>query len=234
MNYKTRAISLTYIKHGGSSIISKIFTEEKGLQTFIVKGIRSKNSKKKLSYFEPLKLLNLDASFVKKKSFQNIVDITIAKNFDSAKVKTYKNLLAFFLAELNAKILQEEEQNTALFGFIWNATIKLYSSKKPHPNFPIKYLLNLSKFLGFYPSLTEINKPFFNLESGSFSTENTKETSLDQQNSNYLRDLLKNTMPAIPKKNKSKLLKKIMQYYKLHHYNLDNIKSHLVVETLSS
>ena len=46
MKYKSRAISLTYIKHGGSSIISKIFTEEKGLQTFFIKGARSKNSKK--------------------------------------------------------------------------------------------------------------------------------------------------------------------------------------------
>ena len=51
MKYKSRAISLTYIKHGNTSIISKIFTEEKGLQTFIIKGVRSKNSKKKyLSY----------------------------------------------------------------------------------------------------------------------------------------------------------------------------------------
>ena len=63
MKYKSRAISLTYIKHGNTSIISKIFTEEKGLQTFIIKGVRSKNSKKKLSHFEPLKLLNLDGVF---------------------------------------------------------------------------------------------------------------------------------------------------------------------------
>ena len=38
MKYKSQAISLTYIKNGDSSIISKILTKEKGLQAFIVKG----------------------------------------------------------------------------------------------------------------------------------------------------------------------------------------------------
>lgn len=69
MKYKSAAISLTYIKNGESSIISKILTKEMGLQTFFVKGVRSKNSKKKLSLFEPLKLLHIDASFDKKNPF---------------------------------------------------------------------------------------------------------------------------------------------------------------------
>ena len=47
MKYKSRAIALSYLKQGESSIISKIFTEEKGLQSFIIKGVRSKKSKKK-------------------------------------------------------------------------------------------------------------------------------------------------------------------------------------------
>ena len=48
MKYKSRAITLTYIKQGESSIISKIFTEKHGLQSFIIKGVRSKRAKKKL------------------------------------------------------------------------------------------------------------------------------------------------------------------------------------------
>ena len=54
MKYKSRAITLTYIKQGESSIISKIFTEKHGLQSFIIKGVRSKKAKKKLGLFQPL------------------------------------------------------------------------------------------------------------------------------------------------------------------------------------
>ena len=51
MDFKTKAIALTYIKHGETSIISKILTEKKGIQSFIIKNIRSKKSKKKLNCF---------------------------------------------------------------------------------------------------------------------------------------------------------------------------------------
>jgi DNA repair protein RecO (recombination protein O) len=233
MKYKSRAISLTYIKQGDSSIISKILTEEKGLQTFIIKAVRTKNSKKKLSYFEPLKLLNIDANFNAKKSLQYLGDTTIAANFNSTANKMYKSFIGFFIAEISSKVLQENEQNTMLFNFIWETASKLYISEKTDPNFALKYLLNLSKFLGFYPSINEINKPFFNLENGDFSNKiHITKICLNQEKSSYLKALLNNEEVIIPKEEKSELLKELIHYYKLHHYNLDGITSHLVIETL--
>ena len=233
MKYKSRAISLTYIKQGDNSIISRILTEEKGLQTFIIKGVRSKNSKKKLNYFEPLKLLNIDANFNAKQSLQYLGDITIATNFDRTGKKIHESLIGFFIAEVSSKVLQENEQNTMLFNFIWESSSKLYNSEKIDPNFTLKYLLNLSQFLGFYPSINEINKPFFNLESGVFSNKiHIPKICLNQEKSNYLKALLNNEEVIIPKEEKSELLKNLIHYYKLHHYNLDSITSHLVIETL--
>ena len=232
MKYKSRAISLTYIKQGESSIISKMLTEEKGLQTFIIKAVRSKKSKKKLSYFEPLKLLNIDANFNAKQSFQYLSDITTAGNFNTKTNKMHKSFIAFFISEVSSKVLQENEQNTMLFNFIWETASKLYSSEKIDANFALKYLLNLSKFLGFYPS-SEINKPFFELESGEFSdNKNTLKACLSKEKSIYIKALLDKEEIRIPKKEKSELLKELLHYYKIHHYNLDGITSHLVIETL--
>ena len=47
MKYESKAIVLNYIKHGETSIITKVFTREFGVQSFIVKGVRSKKSRKK-------------------------------------------------------------------------------------------------------------------------------------------------------------------------------------------
>ncbi|MEC7864219.1 MAG: recombination protein O N-terminal domain-containing protein [Bacteroidota bacterium] len=233
MKYKSRAIPLTYIKQGDSSIISKIFTEEKGLQTFIVKGVRSKNSKKRLSYFEPLKLLNINANFNAKKSLQHLGDVAISVNFEVKTNKMHKNFIGFFIAEVSSKVLQENEQSPVLFNFIWNTTSELYGSKKVDPNFAIKYLLNLSGFLGFYPSTAKINKPFFNLESGEFSNKQSAlKMCLDKEKSNYLKTLLNNEEALIPQEKKSELLKELLLFYRLHHYNLDSITSHLVIKTL--
>ena len=42
---KTRGIVLNYIKYGDTSIICKIYTEQFGLQSYIINGIRKSKSK---------------------------------------------------------------------------------------------------------------------------------------------------------------------------------------------
>ena len=60
MKTRSRGVGIKYYKHGESSIIAKMLTEEYGMLSFIAKGVRSKNSKKKISHFEPLKLVSID------------------------------------------------------------------------------------------------------------------------------------------------------------------------------
>ena len=146
-----------------------------------------------------------------------------------------RNFISFFIGEVSSKVLQENEQNTILFNFIWDTTKTLYNIEKSNLNFALKYLLNLSKFLGFYPSSAEINNPFFNLESGKFCNKKPlSEMCLNKEKSHYLKALLNKQKIIIPQEKKSELLKALLLYYKLHHYNLDNITSHLVIETLRS
>ena len=233
MKYTSKAISLTYIRQGDSSIVSKVFTKEKGLQTFFVKSVRSKNSKRKLAYFEPLKLLNVEAVFNAKKSLQYLSEISIAKHFDRTPNRIYKNFIGFFIAEVSARVLQENEQNNSLFEFLWGVATSLYAYEKTDSNFSLKYLLALTKMLGFYPSSDEIQKPFFNLETGEFSNNQTaSQNMLNAEKSTYLKALISNKKTNIPKNKKSELLKDIMCYYKLHHYNLDGVKSHLTIKRL--
>ena len=51
MKTRSRGVGIKYYKHGESSIIAKILTEEYGMLSFIAKGVRSKNSKKKNKSF---------------------------------------------------------------------------------------------------------------------------------------------------------------------------------------
>ena len=233
MKYKSPAITLTYIKHGESSIICKILTLEKGLQTFIVKGVRSKKPKIKLSFFEPLRLLNIDGNFNAKKSLQYLVDVSIAAKFETTKKNIYNSFISAFIAEITSKILQENEKNDALFSYIWKSAVKLNAAEKADLNFAIKYLIDLCKPLGISPSTSEIKNPFFELESGTFIQNITaSKTYLNNKKSEYLKALLNDEKILIPQKEKSELLKDLLYYYKLHHYNLDSVKSHLIFENL--
>ena len=233
MKYKSRAITLTYIKHGESSIISKIFTEKHGLQSFIIKGVRSKRAKKKLGLFQPLQLVDINATLIPKKGLQYLAEITIIETISNDKINMNKNFLAIFIAEISSKVLQENEQNLGLFKFVWEIKQKLYNANTIDENFALLFMLNLSKYLGFFPSTENINAPFFNLETGEFSGKSfNMNIYLTEEKTTVLKHLLLGKKINIPQELKSELLKDIIQYFRLHHYNLSNITSHLIIESL--
>ena len=233
MKYKSRAITLTYIKQGESSIISKIFTEKHGLQSFIIKGVRYKRAKKKLGLFQPLQLVDINATLIPKKGLQYLAEITIIETISSDKINMNKNFLAIFIAEISSKVLQENEQNSGLFKFVWEIKQKLYNANTIDENFALLFMLNLSKYLGFFPSTENINAPFFNLETGEFSGKVFNlNIYLTEEKTTILKHLLLGKKINIPQELKSELLKDIMHYFILHHYNLSNITSHLIIESL--
>ena len=233
MKYKSRAITLTYIKQGESSIISKIFTEKHGLQSFIIKGVRSKRAKKKLGLFQPLQLVDINATLIPKKGLQYLAEITIIETISTDKINMNKNFLAIFIAEISSKVLQENEQNSGLFKFVWEIKQKLYNANTIDENFALLFMLNLSKYLGFFPSTENINAPFFNLETGEFSNDSLNlNIYLDKEKSTILKSLIQGKEVKIKQKIKSELLKDIMQFFHLNHYNLQNITSHLIIESL--
>ena len=233
MKYKSRAIALSYLKQGESSIIAKIFTEEKGLQIFIVKGVRAKKSKKKLGLFQPLQLLSINATHLPKNSLQYISEISLEHTKISDGIDMKKNFLSIFVAEVTSKVLLETERDKALFKFIWELQIDLNSSEKINPNFPLIFLILLSEYLGFSPSKEEINGVYFNIELGGF-TNNKQQLNyyIEKDNSTYLRELLENKDINIPYQNRNQILLHLIQYYKLQNHELKNMTSHLIIESL--
>ena len=233
MKYKSRAIALSYLKQGESSIIAKIFTEEKGLQSFIVKGVRAKKAKKKLGLFQPLQLLNINATHITKNSLQYISEISIEHNQVSDGIDMKKNFISIFVAEVISKVLLETEKDKALFKFIWELKNNLSNYEEINPNFPLIFLIGLSEQLGFLPSKDQIDGDYFNLEFGEF-TNNQQQLNhfIKKDNSYYLRKLLENKDINIPYKNRNKILLHLIQYFKLQHHELKNMTSHLIIQSL--
>jgi len=233
MKYKSRAIALSYQKQGESSIIAKIFTEDKGLQTFIVKGVRSKKAKKKLSLFQPLQLININATHLSKNSLQYINEISLEHTEINTGIDMKKNFLSIFVAEVISKVLLETEKDKALFKFIWELKIKIIDSEKINTNFPLIFLIRLSEYLGFAPSQEKENGVYFNIELGEFTNnKKNKKYYVEKENSIYLRKLLENKDVSIPYQNRNQILLHLIQYYKLQHHELKHMKSHLIIESL--
>ncbi|MFA4853518.1 MAG: recombination protein O N-terminal domain-containing protein, partial [Bacteroidales bacterium] len=67
MFHKSRGIVLHSIKYSDSSLIVKIYTENFGLQSYILRSARNRKSKMKVGIFQPLALLNFVVSHNKKR-----------------------------------------------------------------------------------------------------------------------------------------------------------------------
>ncbi len=233
MFQKTEGIALHYYKYSESSVIAKIFTKEFGLQSFIINGVRQKKAKSKLGFLRPLTFLDLEIYKKSKTGIKRIKEISISKVLERIPSDINRGLLAVFIAEVLLKTLAEDEKEEPLFDYIETIVSELEKMGKIQNTFPLIFLINLSAYLGFYPSKENSELSFYDLQNGCFSekalTHNHFISGEDLQN---FKAILFQEKKNISQKNRKKILLILLDYYKLHHHELKNLKSHSVIEQL--
>ena len=128
---QSRAIVLNKINYSETSLILKIYTEQEGLLSFIVKGIRGKKGKLRMAQFQALNLLEIDYKQTGKSDLRFILDLKISEPFSDLLFDPIKRAVALFLAELIQNCIKEEEQNTELFFFFTS----IYTLARPKQRF---------------------------------------------------------------------------------------------------
>jgi DNA repair protein RecO (recombination protein O) len=229
---KTRGIFLHSVKYSETSIISSIYTENFGRQTFIVNGIRSKTSTVKASVFQPLYLLDLEVYFKPGREMHRIKNARLSFPYSSVPFDIRKSTQVLFLAEVLYKCLKEEEANPRLFEFLYFSLTMLDLADAGISNFHIWFLFKLTRFLGINPSgeNAEISN-FFDLESANFvSHEPLHNQFADKHLTALFARLFDSGLSSIESlgytQNDRKLvLEKLLEYYKIHFGNLGEIKS---------
>lgn len=150
MLQKTRGIVIHYIKYRESSIIVKIYTEELGLQTYIVNGVRSPRSKRNVALYQPLTLLNLVVYHRSdRQQIQRISEIKCAHPFSSIPFDFKKTSITMFITEVLSKTLKEEDANPHLFHFLFDSIKYLDLCEHQYEDFHLFFLIKLCRYLGF-------------------------------------------------------------------------------------
>jgi DNA repair protein RecO (recombination protein O) len=169
MLLKTKGIVIKQTKFSDSGVIVKIFTEERGIQSFFVRGLRGKRSKSKAAMYQPLTLLDLEISFSENKSLHNIKEVTVSHAYQTVTESMIKRTLIFFIDELLHKSLKEETQNKELFDWIYNSLVWLDLTDEAIVNFHLIFMMQLTMFLGFYPkNEPEETQMVFDMQEGRF------------------------------------------------------------------
>src|ERR1035437_8438600 len=169
MIYKTRGIVLRTADYSDTSLIAKIYTEQFGIQSYLIKGAKRKKASIKANLFQPLALLDLQVYKKEKKQLQTLKEVGAEIHFASIHNDPAKTSILFFLNEILLKCLQEEEENSELFSFLHETIQTLDSAEKNFSNLHLIFLIRFSRFLGFYPqgNYSDTNS-FFDLREGKF------------------------------------------------------------------
>jgi DNA repair protein RecO (recombination protein O) len=226
MQIKTRGIVFRTVKYGESSVIADIFTEEKGLHTFIAGGVRTSRSRMPYNLFQPMTVVDLVSYFQEgAKAMNRLKELRAADVFTTIPFDIRHGAVAMFMAEICRKVIQEAEENRDLFDFLRGYLLLLDSTPHPIANLHLHFLLHLSGYLGFQPHAESEDLPeeyFFDLQEGIFNTyEPLHAHHLPPRSSAQVMALLQIEAELchtiILQRNERKaLLNKLLQFYQLH------------------
>ena len=237
---KTRAIVLKAIRYGDNSLIVKLLTEQNGLQSFIVKGVFNKNAKIRAALFQPLTLLDIVGT-KSRGDLGYLKEAGVECSYHDIPVNINKNAIVLFICELLSKSIQEAETDIELFDFIHNALTHLDEMKDNYADFPLRFAIELSRFLGFSPNINGYKPGFiFDLADGTFHHDGTgstyfidailSEAFYNLCNSNIFNDL----QLCLTNNGRRHLLEAVINYYKLHVSGFNEMNSTEILKAVLS
>ena len=226
----TNAIVLSKLKYKDNDLIVKCYTQEFGVVSFLLRGVlKSKKGNKKIAYFQLLSQLELDVVYKNNSSLQSIREVKLNHRYTSLHSNILKSSIVMFLAEVLSSTLKEEEQNKNLFIYI-ETTLLWLDTHSEYSNFHLLFLLNLTKYLGFYPEELNSDYNFFNLNDGKFESKEQNRYYISGENLTLLKKLLGITFDTlstirINSKQRQSFLSMILLYFELHLGSFKNPKS---------
>ena len=239
MLVKTSGIVFRSVKYSETSIITDIFTEELGLRSYIISGVRSKKAKVSAGLLQVMSLVETVVYHREDKDLCRIKEIKAAYLFESIPFNIQKGAIGLFLLEIMQKTIKEREKNQPLFSFLFNTICYLDKTNDPIYNFHLAVMLKLSAYLGFFPSGTYTEQtPFFDMQEGTFTAvlplnNNYLEGELSRLLGLFLKSSIENAHEIkLTRQNRENLLTGLINYYRLHVEGLPEINAHKILKTV--
>lgn len=219
MVVKTKAIVISSLRYQEKSLIVKCFTESDGLKSYFIRdAFSSRKSAQKIAYFQPLNILEIEAIHKNKGSLEYFKEIKLAQPYYTITADIAKTTIAIFISEMLHHSIREEETNGKLYHFLETALLWLDSHDEV-ANFHLILLLEVTKFLGFYPEKPLNDNAYFEMTEGVFIPQETL-SCLTAQETQLLKRLMvlkfDNSGKTFHVTERQALLKILLDYYAFH------------------
>ena len=228
MQIKTKAIVISALKYQEKSLIVKCFTLSHGLKSYFVRDAFSgRKTSQKMAYFQPMSILEIEATHKNKGTLEHFKEIKIAAPFQSIHSDIFKSTIVLFLSEILHHSIHEEEKNETLFTFLETA-LHWLDNHDEITNFHLILMLEMTKYLGFYPDTSDSDMPFFEINEGIF-TPFAGANALSEHETQLFKKLLTLKLDSNQKVfhviERQLLLKILIDYYAYHLDGFERPKS---------
>ncbi len=216
----TPAIVLSIIKYNEVDAVIKVYTAQTGFTVFFIRGFfKGRKSRSLKAILQPGALVELIFNFKNKGRLEHLKDVrllyhyrTIYKDFDKLNIAT-------FLREVLLESLKNEQADIDLFQFIFDKFIAL-DQEKIHPDFHLVFLLQLTRYLGFFPDL-QTEGIYFDLQNAAFTMKIPLNPYLTEAETRLFRNFSGMIFATkkdikITQLDRKKLLDMLLKYYRYH------------------
>lgn len=237
----TRALVFHLSRYSDSSGIVKLYTEQAGLQSVIVKSLFSKSSRFKPAFFGHLSLLDIIIDQKPNRHLNYLREVSMNQVFHGITDSVSKSSILLFMNEVLNKVVREEEVNDVLFRFIEQSLIYLDRDDITVQLFPISFLIKLSEILGIglSESITD-EGGYFDLMSGlNQAKEPEHRYFISGDKLSLLRHIAASDYSELsnicaPRHLRGEILNDLLNFYKIHIPDLADIKSVKIFQDLNS
>ena len=232
---KNRGVVLHTMRYGESGIIVYMYTENNGRTSYFMRSNKQgrvtigKNNIA-LQPLTPLNFVSLsskDGSSVRiseaKRSFINAATL-----FDIR-----KSTIALFISEFLYKVVKENFSNPLLFDFVYNSVNVLDALEDGISNFHLYFVVKLTQYIGFNPTVNYENDSFFDITMGRYTIIRPSHAFYFSKESSFFLDSIQNSgisslqsikMNRIQRR---EFLESMIQYYEYHNettYKIESVK----------
>ena len=236
---KTRGIVLHSIPYNDRYAIIYMYTEAFGRVSYLVTRNRGKKTSMSKSLFMPLSVVEMEVEHFNKRDLHRIRESKLCFSLVELFCNPVKNALALFLAEVLFRVLRESEPDERLFAYLYNSIRVLEESDKGVANFHLLFLLHLLYYIGIYPNVdTYREHACFDMLNGIFvESIPAHRHFLNREESLILVRLLRMrfenmSLYAFSRQDRVNIIRRILEYYRLHLPDFPEIKSLAVMQSL--
>lgn len=236
---KLNGIVLNVVKYSDRNNIVHVYTDKHGLMSFAVPQGNTKGARMRNSMLMPLSLIEMEARLVPNRELASMHDMRRTEQLMTIYCDPVKSAVAMFMSEVLTHVIQEREENAALYTYIYNAIQLLEHSSRGIANFHICFLFRLGVLLGIEPDVVTYQPGYcFDMNEGQFVYQ-------PKPGSRYLGPARARAIVLLSRmrfdnlhlfkfnrEQRNEVLDVILDYYKIHNSTLGTLRSPEILKQL--